>query len=267
MAAGTGGRGVSNEVKMTDHLAIWNAVKETAHSATKSATVSGQKITSINGTYMVQRATEVFGPVGKGWGYEIVEERLDDAGPVYAKNADGNQEVIGNHRIHTLHLRLWYLMDGERCTVEHFGHTPFTYRSQHGISVDGEAPKKSLTDAIKKCLSMLGFSADVFLGEWDDREYVEAAKTKDKIRKADDADQAYITEKAKFIEWCEREIRAFYMIPNRATLKGVFQGQCRHIERQCQVLGLNPDPYITRFREEFEKADTALQQKTPAEQG
>lgn len=246
---------------MSKNLELWNAVKETAASATKSATVSGQKITSINGTYMVQRATEAFGPCGKGWGYEIVEERFDNAGPVYGKNADGHQEVIGQHVIHTLRLRLWYMRDGEKFTVEHFGHTPFTYRSSHGISVDGEASKKSLTDAIKKCLSMLGFSADVFLGEWDDRDYAEAAKVKDQIRRAEDKDQAYLDEKAKFIEWCEREIRAFGMIPNRATMKGVFQKHARHIDSQCRVLNLNPDGYISRFSEEYEKADAALKAK------
>lgn len=248
----------------TQNMQIWNLVKETAASATKAAKVDGQQITSINGTYMVQRATEVFGPIGKGWGYEIIEERFDDAGPVYAKNGDGAQEIIGNHRIHTLRLRLWYLDGGERCTVEHYGHTPFTYRSKWGLSVDENAPKKSLTDALKKCLSMLGFSADVFLGEWDDREYVAAAHTKDAIRKAEDKDQTYIAEKQKLIDWCEKEIKAYAMIPNRAALKGVYQGHCRHIERQCQALGLNRDGYLNRFREEYERTDASLAEQANA---
>ncbi|CAI1876548.1 Uncharacterised protein [Serratia fonticola] len=38
---------------------------------------------------------------------------------------------------------------------------------------DGEAPKKLLTDATKKALSQLGFSADVFLGLYDDVNYRE----------------------------------------------------------------------------------------------
>ncbi|WP_434771820.1 hypothetical protein [Pseudomonas entomophila] len=41
------------------------------------------------------------------------------------------------------------------------------------MTTDGEAPKKSLTDAIKKALSMLSFSADVFLGLFDDNAYVQ----------------------------------------------------------------------------------------------
>jgi hypothetical protein len=45
--------------------------------------------------------------------------------------------------------------------------------------VDDEAPKKSLTDAVGKCLSLLGFAADVHMGLWDGDKYTaEAAKQK-----------------------------------------------------------------------------------------
>jgi hypothetical protein len=159
------------------------------------------------------------------------------------------------------------MSDGEKCSVEHFGHTPFTYRSKYGLSVDDNAPKKSLTDAIKKCLSMLGFSADVFLGEWDDREYVEAARVKDQIKRADNKEQAQLDERQKFMEWCEREIGGFAMIPNRAALKGVFVKHAKHIESQCRVLGMNPDGYVNRFREEFDKADAALKEKLNQAEG
>lgn len=248
------------------NMKLWDAVKETAHSATKKATVNGHQITAINGTYMVQRATEAFGPIGKGWGYVIVEERFDNAGPIYPKRDDKAKndqplEPIGQHLIHTLRLKLWYMHEGERCEVEHFGHTPFVYRSSYGLSVDNDAPKKSLTDAMKKCLSMIGFSADVFLGEWDDREYAEAAKTKEDIRKAEDKGQKMLDERQKFLEWCEAEIKAYAMIPNRSALKTVYAKHCNHIQHQCSALGMNPENYLNRFNEEFTKANDALLQK------
>lgn len=46
---------------------------------------------------------------------------------------------------------------------------------------DGEAPKKSFTGAIKKSLSMFGFSADVLLGLLDDEAYVTQLKEKEVI--------------------------------------------------------------------------------------
>ena len=40
---------------------------------------------------------------------------------------------------------------------------------------DEDAVKKAVTDGLTKCLSYLGFNADVFLGLFDDNKYVQAA--------------------------------------------------------------------------------------------
>ena len=40
-------------------------------------------------------------------------------------------------------------------------------------SVDEDAAKSAVTDALTKCLSYLGFNADVFLGKYDDNKYVQ----------------------------------------------------------------------------------------------
>lgn len=54
------------------------------------------------------------------------------------------------------------------------------------MKCDGEAKKKSLTDSIKKALSMLGFSADIFLGWFDSEEYKAENATEFAIRNASD---------------------------------------------------------------------------------
>jgi hypothetical protein len=41
--------------------------------------------------------------------------------------------------------------------------------------VDEDAGKKSVTDGMVKCLSMIGFAGDIFSGRWDDSNYVEWA--------------------------------------------------------------------------------------------
>ena len=61
----------------------------------------GQKITSINGQHMIKKATEVFGPVGIGWGWTVVEERFDKGGEIRKDTG----EVIGNEVGHTQRLR------------------------------------------------------------------------------------------------------------------------------------------------------------------
>lgn len=60
------------------------------------------------------------------------------------------------------------------------------YKSKRGIICDGEVKKKSLTDAIKKALSTLGFSADVWLGLFDSPEYQAENKVEFAIKNASD---------------------------------------------------------------------------------
>ncbi|MBN3988697.1 hypothetical protein ACMFFK_09635 [Serratia marcescens] len=164
-----------------DNLGIWNRVYKTDTKFTKAFSNNGGG-TSINGTYMVMQATKVFGPQGINWGVEIIEERFDNGAPIMrsVKQQDGSfiQENIPNGAggylcevNHTVKIRLWYKHGGKTGDVIAYGCTPYVYKSKNGPLSDGEAPKKSLTDATKKALSQLGFSADVFLGLYDDLTY------------------------------------------------------------------------------------------------
>jgi len=69
-------------------------------------------------------------------------------------------------------VKLWYILDGKRGEIEQFGATTYVGKNKYGPFTDEEAKKKTLTDAISKCLSWLGFSADVHLGRYDDNKYV-----------------------------------------------------------------------------------------------
>ncbi len=164
-----------------DNLGIWNRVYKTDAKFTKAFSNNGGG-TSINGTYMVMQATKLFGPQGISWGVEIIEERFDNGAPIMrpVKQQDGSfiQEIISNGAggylcevNHTVKIRLWYKHSGKTGEVIAYGCTPYVYKSKNGPLSDGEAPKKSLTDATKKALSQLGFSADVFLGLYDDLTY------------------------------------------------------------------------------------------------
>lgn len=165
-----------------DNLGIWNRVYKTDAKFTKAFSNNGGG-TSINGTYMVMQATKVFGPQGINWGIEIIEERFDNGAPILrpVRQQDGStiQEIIPNGAggylcevNHTVKIRLWYKHGGKTGEVTSYGCTPYIYATNSGkLFSDGEAPKKSLTDATKKALSQLGFSADVFLGLYDDLTY------------------------------------------------------------------------------------------------
>ena len=171
---------------MTDkNMQIWNQVSTTETKYTKAAKVDGQNITSLNGTAMIMKATEVFGPAGFGFGWTVLEERYDPGAEIFS--GEGEKRLsLGHAMNHTVKILFWAEIDGKRGQFEQYGCTKYLYKSSYGISTDPEAPKKSLTDAIKKSLSMLGFSADVFLGLFDDAEYVSQLKDEERIESAED---------------------------------------------------------------------------------
>ncbi|AFH95542.1 hypothetical protein ACU7RR_000867 [Providencia stuartii] len=182
------------------NMYIWQQVQRTDPRFTKPLTGVGYTGTSINGTYMVMRATEIFGPLGTGWNYEVLESEFIDGMPLSEPIYDEKNKYIGARYLrdadgslfceqhHSIKILLWYIIEGEvRGEIISYGATKFRYKSNNGLVTDIEVYKKSLTDAIKKGLSMLGFSADVFLGMHDNPEYVASNKLEYEIKAATDS--------------------------------------------------------------------------------
>jgi len=147
-----------------ENLQIWNQVKDTDSRYTKPLFGGdGSNLTSINSTYQIYRATNLFGPCGSGWGYEIENENYIQGPALYPERPEA-----GNHTLHVLRVKVWYKHKGDIATVSHFGQTVLTSLDVSGkVKFDEDAPKKSLTDGISKCLSILGFSADIYSGQMD----------------------------------------------------------------------------------------------------
>ena len=108
------------------------------------------------------KATEVFGPFGIGWG-----------------TADDKYEVVDLDDVTKLIIYtgvLWYLMDGVKGSFTITSGIKLMYKARSGMFYDDDATKKVQTNAISKGLSRLGFSADIFLGKFDDAKYVADAR-------------------------------------------------------------------------------------------
>ncbi len=161
---------------MTDNLKLWNAVEQTHPKYVKSFKRGGGfSGTAINPAYLVKVATQHWGPMGDHWGVTVLDEKYVPGAPL----VDKDKKIIPGafEQIHVVRIQLWHPgQDGVRATVESFGQTTFVGMNKYGPFTDEEAPKKSLTDATTKALSMLGFSADIFLGMWDDSKYVNDRK-------------------------------------------------------------------------------------------
>ena len=193
---------LEKELGDSDNISLWKGVMRTNPRYTKDMGDLGFGGTAINAEYMIMRATEKFGPVGIGWGWQILEDKMIEGAPLTEKIFEG-AKFIGKRTLrdadgslmfelnHYIRIGLWYIKDGKRGIIENFGSTPYRQTTKNGIFCDSEVHKKSLTDAIKKCLSGLGFCADVWLGLYDDAAYkAESAiefGLKDATDKADDS--------------------------------------------------------------------------------
>jgi hypothetical protein len=145
---------------------IWDQVKNTNPKYTKAFTkFGGKELTTIDPMYQIQVMTGMFGPVGKGWKYDVKYNYTDKN--VFAEVTIGWTEVEKHKDKST--ITSWHYF-GPVSSVQAL------YKKNGGL--DDEAPKKAMTDAMTKGFSHLGISADVFLGLFDNNKYVQEMKAK-----------------------------------------------------------------------------------------
>lgn len=239
------------------NMQIWSKVDKTDTRFTKKAKVNGQDITSLSGTAMVMKATELFGPVGIGWGWRIVEERFDEGHEIFIGEGD-KRACIGREIGHTVKIALWFMQEDKRGEIEQYGCTRYQYKTSYGMTTDGEAPKKSLTDAIKKALSMLGFSADVFLGLFDDQTYVEQLKEEQAIEQAVDKDAEILKQKQERLDWLNSAVETMGKAVTVHELKMLNVKYIREATRR------NEPTFIARITRAFEERKASLEKGTEA---
>lgn len=164
----------------TANTALWDRLKKTDPKATKPFQKSGGfRGTQIDPVWRQQMMTEVFGPVGEGWGYEVEDTRIE-SGMVFCL------------------VRAWYLPPGikaefsggktpsnARWTGPQWGGTEIMGKRGEKTFADDECFKKSITDGLGKCLLQLGVAADVHMGQYEDSKYKdEVAREFEKRREA-----------------------------------------------------------------------------------
>ncbi|WP_210354519.1 hypothetical protein [Brucella sp. 2280] len=141
-------------------LDLWEAHADIDPAMTKAITGKAYKGTSPNPQHVIWCLTDMFGPVGQGFGWEVLAE---DFTP------------LGEEILHWCRIRFWHT--DRQNYYEAYGQTKALMKTRNsGLMSDEDAPKKSLTDAIIKAASQLGIAANIFLGRWDDQKYVDELK-------------------------------------------------------------------------------------------
>lgn len=132
-----------------ENLSIYERAREVPTYALKEIKAGRLKgMSDINPMFRIKRLTELFGPCGFGWKYDITKQWL---------------EIYGNEVKAFTNINLYVKVDGEWSeAIPGTGGSAFVAQEKGGAYVNDEAYKMSLTDAISVATKALGVAADIY---------------------------------------------------------------------------------------------------------
>lgn len=170
-------------------LELWNKVCETDPAHTKKVSQRGG-YTAVSPQYQLREATEQFGPYGKGFGFES------------CKMDYSQLESLGLVLVDAV---FFYTLDGDKHTFP--VNNAWPVKQGNSGRVDPDFAKKAETNTMSKALSKLGFSADIFLGQYDDVEYVQMVTNSKAIENAEDKAAEEARQQVEYKQKCQQEIK------------------------------------------------------------
>lgn len=162
-----------------DNLSIFNQVKSVPPEAQK--VITGGRLagfTEINPMWRIEKLTEIFGPAGFGWYYEITEKRIE--------------EGAGGEKTAFVDINL-YVKQGNEWSkpIQGTGGSMLVAKEKGGMYTSDECFKMALTDAISVACKALGFGADIYAKKdrskyngWQPQDSRKQQSNKDQITEA-----------------------------------------------------------------------------------
>jgi hypothetical protein len=134
-------------------MEIWQKFEQTPPEAQKAIEAGRLKgFTDINPMWRFKRLTEVFGPVGIGWKYEITKKEI-------IPGADGVVSAF-------VDILLYYNWNYEWSEgIPGTGGSSFVAKERNGLYTSDECFKMALSDAIGTACKALGMSADIYFSK------------------------------------------------------------------------------------------------------
>ena len=136
-----------------DNMELFKMFETTPAEAQKPIEAGRLKgFTDINPMWRFKRLTEVFGPVGVGWKFTIVDKQIVPG---------ANEEMAA-----FVDILLYYKHNGEWSEgIPGTGGSSFVAKERNGLYVSDECFKMALSDAIGTACKALGMSADIYFSK------------------------------------------------------------------------------------------------------
>jgi len=205
-----------------NNLCLWESVEQTDLDFVRKVNQRGG-YTAISPQYQLKIATDQFGSYGKGFGLSKSEFDMS----IY--EFDG---VV----IHK--ATFFYVVDGERVEFPITNAIQAAKTTQKGKFVDIDFAKKVETNTVSKALSKLGFNADVFMGLFDDDNYLYEINNEQQINKAANKDEEKAKQAKKMYEETNKVIEQINEATTLSIVEGLFKAQFRRIHNKGSDLEL-----------------------------
>ena len=136
-----------------ENMKIYDAVRTVPTNAQKTISAGRLKgMTDINPMWRISKLTEIFGPCGIGWWYEITDKRIVN-------------DEITKQSAAFIDILLFYV-DPESGAISHgipgTGGSSFVAQERNGPYLSDECFKMAMTDAISVAAKAIGVGADVY---------------------------------------------------------------------------------------------------------
>jgi len=196
------------------NLDLWDSVSKTNPKFTKEGQKGAFKFTAISPIYQFKNATEAFGVQGIGWGVVIGSEVFEES-------------EYGTTKILSYDATMFFNFDGVRGEIPIHASEKSCYQTQGAngyMKIDDEARKKVVTNAKTKGLSELGFNADIFMGEFDNPDYVKAVGNEFKLEGAENQIEERAAQQKEYEDWADGVKGLLSTASSMNELKQVFKG-------------------------------------------
>lgn len=135
---------------MTDNMRFYEASRSVPQKAQKQFNNGSFSGTDINPMWRIKKMTEMFGPCGVGWYYEIISERAEE-------HHDMTMAIVD--------INLYIKVDGEWSKpIFGTGGNTLVKTTSKGARASDEGYKMALTDALSVACKALGVGADIYFG-------------------------------------------------------------------------------------------------------
>lgn len=204
------------------NLSIWSQVEKTDLSYAKKVNQRGG-YTAISPQYQLRQATKVFGSYGKGFGLS---------------ESDFDMSLFESLGVVMHKAKFFYVVDGERVEFPISNAIQATTGAGDKKRVDVDFAKKVETNTVSKALSKLGFNADVFMGMFEDNQYMQELNNELAIQKAEDKEQEAVKQAREYDDWKLKELESYKHLNSLNALQNAFTAHIRKCKRMNDEKGI-----------------------------